>query len=246
MGHRWPVEFLASRGFALATLYAGDVDPDFDDGFGNGVHALEKGERDNTSGGTIAAWAWGLSRALDALQQVDGIDRERVIAVGHSRLGKTALWAAAQDERFFGAIANGSGCLGAALSRRRFGERIADITSRFPHWFCGRCFDYVDAEAELPIDQHMLLALLAPRPLYIASAADDLWADPRGEFLSCLHAQPAFELLGERGLGVDDLPPLNQSIGDRIGYHIRPGKHDLTPADWWHFMAFAERQLKQH
>jgi len=239
----WPVELLLSRGYALATAYCGDIDPDYHDGFGNGIHAACTAERDEHSGGSISAWAWGLSRIYDALAQQAELDARRIAVIGHSRLGKTALWAAAQDERFAMAVSNDSGCLGAALSRRRFGERLQQINEGFPHWFCDRCKDYIEREAELPVDQHELLALIAPRPVYVASAAEDLWADPRGEFLSCLHAGPVYELLGRRGLGVDEPPALNVSVGEHIGYHCKPGPHAITPVDWWHYLAFADRHL---
>ncbi len=249
---RWPVERVTGRGYAVATLYAGQIDPDFDDGFTNGIHALEREPRGPGSGGTIAAWAWGLSRLREATATIEGIDPSRIMAIGHSRMGKAALWAAAEDRRFAGAVSNGSGCLGAALSRRCMGERIADITTRFPHWFCGRCAEYADREHEIPIDQHLLLGLIAPRPLYIASAEQDHWADPEGEFHACVHATAIYRKLGRTGLGLapshdaalPGLPPLNSSIGHEIGYHIRPGHHDITPLDWWHVLNFADRQLK--
>ncbi len=250
---RWPVERITGRGYAVATLYAGEIDPDFDDGFANGIHALERDPRGRGSGGTIAAWAWGLSRLREAMATIEGVDPSRIMAIGHSRMGKAALWAAAEDLDFAGAISSGSGCLGAALSRRCRGERIADITTRFPHWFCGRCADYADREHELPIDQHLLLGLIAPRPLYVASADQDHWADPEGEFLACVHATAIYRKLGRSGLGLDPsddamppaLPPLNRSVGHDVGYHIRPGHHDITPLDWWHVLNFADRQLKR-
>ncbi len=242
---RWPVETILGRGHALLTAYAGDIDPDFDDGFANGIHALETAPRGPRSGGTIAAWAWGLSRVLDWAVTVNRIDSGAVFAIGHSRMGKAALWAAAEDDRFAGAISSGSGCLGAAMSRRCMGERISDITSRFPHWFCRRCAAYAGREHEMPIDQHLLVGLIAPRPVYVASAAQDAWADPEGEFAACVHADAIYRKLGRRGLGTDRPPPLNESVGEGIGYHIRPGAHDLMPADWWHFLDFVERRARR-
>jgi hypothetical protein len=234
---RFAVEMLVSRGYALVTAYVGDMDPDFDDGFHNGIHALlpEDERRAPDAPGALAAWAFGFSRLLDVVQHEPGLDAQRVAAFGHSRLGKTALWAAAEDPRFALAISNESGCGGAALSRRRYGERLLHINRRFPHWFCPAFHAYDEREHELPIDQHQLLALLAPRPLYVASAAGDQWADPKGEELACRFASPAWELAGLRGLAADG--------SGLVGYHQRPGKHDITPRDWWHYLQFADTHL---
>lgn len=241
--HRWPIGLLVDSGFGLATAYYGDIDPDFDDGFKNGVHAIyPKGNDANGDlWGSIATWSWGLSRILDYLQTVDGVNPKQIGVIGHSRLGKTSLWAGATDPRFAVVVSNDSGCGGAALSRRAFGETVKRINTSFPHWFCDKFQEYNGKEASLPIDQHMLISLIAPRPVYIASASEDLWADPTGEFLSGRFAQPVYDLYGLAGLGADVKPAANESIGNHVGYHLREGEHNLLEYDWRQYIAFAKR-----
>ena len=246
--HRWPVEQMLSRGYGMATAYYGDIYADRPDGrAASALAALGRPlgtDLPADEPNAIAAWAWGLSRILDWLVTLPEVDPTKVIVVGHSRLGKAALWAGGCDERFAMVVSNESGCGGAALSRRIFGETVADITRSFPHWFCPAFAAHANREAELPCDQHTLLALVAPRPLYVSSAAADRWADPRGEFLATVAAEPVWKLFGLTGLGTDQWPPIDTPIGKTIGYHVRSGGHDLIDYDWQRFADFADHTLR--
>lgn len=231
--HRWPYETILDRGYAVATFYRNDIDPDWDDSFTNGVHPLfyKKGQTypEMDEWGTIGAWAWGMSRALDYLETDADIDATRVVSIGHSRLGKTAIWAGALDTRFAMVVSNDSGCGGAAISRRAVGETLEVINNAFPHWFCGNFKKYNRNESSLPFDQHELLALIAPRPLCVASADQDLWADPAGEKLAAEEAAKVYEFLGCQK--------------DKVNYHVRPGDHNILEYDWQYYLDMADKYL---
>jgi len=242
----WPVEEAIARGYGMAVFYNADVDPDNFDDFKNGIHGLlDKSVRQGDSWGTIAAWAWGASRCLDYLVTDKDVAGDKVAVVGHSRGGKTALWAGAEDTRFAMVVSNESGCGGAALARRQFGETVGRINTSFPHWFCTNFRKYNDDVDALPVDMHMLLALIAPRALYVDCASDDLWGDPRGSYLALFHAVPVFQLLGINSDIPEAMPPLNmQVMSGSVAYHVREGGHNMLLTDWNWFMDLADVVLK--
>lgn len=243
----WAIEKMLDAGMGLATIYYGEVDPDKND-FTDGIHPfLYKKDQQKPGAnqwGSIAAWSWGLSRALDYLEKDSDIDASKVIVFGHSRLGKTSLWAGAVDQRFAAVISNNSGCGGAALSKRIYGETVWRINNNFPHWFCDNFKNFNNREEMMPFDQHELLALIAPRPLYVASAVEDKWADPKGEFLGAYYALPVYKLYGKKGIPSAEMPAVNQPIVNTLAYHIRTGGHAVTDYDWEQYIQWAKKELK--
>lgn len=239
-----PVEEILDEGFALATFCYLDVAPDEDDGFAGGMAGLySSAVRGPDSWGKIAMWAWAASRVMDVLQTLPELDPARMAVIGHSRLGKTALWCSALDERFALTVCNEPGCSGSAITRGKNGEHIHHILSRFGYWFCDNYRRYADREDEMPFDQHFLLACIAPRLLYNGSAVLDEWSDPDAEFQGCLEADPVYRLLGVPGLDGPSAGypagPVRQAYHEgSIGYHLREGNHFLSRTDWGQAMAY--------
>ena len=239
---RWPLEMIIKRGYAVATMCYQDI---FPDNAGGGPESITTLFPPNTDGNArwqaLGAWAWGSSRIADWVQRQSWAAPEKLALIGHSRQGKAALWAGAQDTRFEVVISNESGCGGAALSKREFGERVGRITTSFPHWFCPSFSQYALREQELPFDQHQLLALIAPRHLYVASAEGDQWSDPRGEYLAAYKVSPVYALYGLKGLPSEQMPALHQPIHHQVAYHIRAGKHDVTDYDWARYLDYCDK-----
>jgi hypothetical protein len=246
----WPAEELIARGYGIAALQVGELAPDDKDRFRDGVirffEGTASGPRPRNAWGALAAWGWGASRAMDYFATEPRIDTAHVAVVGHSRGGKAALWAGAEDERFALIVSNESGEGGAALSRRVYGETLARITESFPHWFAQNYASYAGRVADLPVDQHMLISLIAPRAVYVASADEDLWSDPRGEFLALAAASPVFALWGDPAIRPDQMPPLEHPlVAGRRAYHVRRGTHNLLPYDWARFADFADARWRK-
>ena len=242
----WPAEEVIARGYAVAAFYNGDVDPDQHDNFQNGIHGLLDTNRNSESWGTLAAGAWGASRCLDYLETDKAIAADKVAVIGHSRGGKTALWAGATDERFAMICSNEAGCGGTSLARRKYGETIDRINKAFPHWFCANYKNYSNRENEMPVDMHELMALIAPRALYVAAASEDLWADPKGQYLALYHSLPVYQLYSKNTRLPQDMPALNTPVRNgQVAYHVRDGAHNLTLKDWNFYMNHADRVLKK-
>lgn len=242
----WPIEHVIQRGYALVSIRFRDIAYTHDD-FKNSVHALfyDEGQTQpkKNEWGVIGAWAWALIQLMNYFELNADIDQKRIAVLGHSRMGKAALWAGANDERFRFVISNNSGCGGAALFRRKIGETIQMANDCFPSWYCSNFKQFNNKEFDLPVDQHMLLALVAPRPVYIASGQQDIWADPIGEFLSAKYADPVYKFLETPGLAITSLPEINEPSMNTIGYHIWEGGHRLSLYNWDRYMDFADKFL---
>jgi hypothetical protein len=241
---------LLNAGFGFATVYYGDIDPDFLGGLPYGVRAsyLKPGQTapEPDEWGAIAAWAWGLSRAMDYLETDERVDAKRVAILGVSRLGKTVMWAGAHDPRFALVIASCSGEGGAALSRRNYGETIAHLTAptRYPYQFCANYGKFAEHVDKFPVDAHMLVALMAPRPVLLQTGDKDFWSDPKGEFLAAVAATPVYRLFGKQGLDAGEMPAAGTPILHTIGYYMHAGGHGTIPSDWDQYLRFMQMHLQ--
>ncbi|MEP6755665.1 MAG: acetylxylan esterase [Chthonomonadales bacterium] len=239
----WQIDMALDNGFGVAMVAYGEIEPDANDSWKVGPRGLAK-EPGKGDWGQLATYAWALRRAMDYLQTNPRVDSKRVALTGFSRLGKAALWACAQDERFALVVSNESGAGGAALHKRIFGETTADLNRVFARWFCGNFVKYAGNEADMPYDQHELIALIAPRPVLIISADKDLWSDPKGEFLSGVGADRVYRLVSGEGISQKEWPAAQKLIESRIGYYLRPGPHDVTAEDWRAMITYAQKYLK--
>lgn len=241
---RWCAEYLIDNGFALVTACYHNFYPDDPSMEKESILPLfsdyQKSKGTPEAPQAIAAWAYGLNRIMDYIEQEPSLNPNQVVLTGHSRLGKAALWAGASDCRYAIVVSNNSGCGGAALSKRVYGETIARITTAFPHWFCLNYNQYANKEASMSFDQHQLLALIAPRPLYVASATDDQWADPKGEFLAARETAAVYSLYSLPAITESEQPKPEKPLHTTVGYHLRTGKHDVTLYDWEQYVTFAK------
>ena len=241
----WQVRMVLARGYGLATAYYGDLEPDFKGQRQKSVRALFGDDADAPDAwGAIAAWAWGIHQAVAFLQKEPGVDAKHIAVTGHSRLAKAADWAAATDPQVAALLSTESGKGGQSIQRRELGETVAHLAHNFPYWFCPSYAQWVGRDREIPADGNLLLSLIAPRPLYVASAQGDEWSDPRGEFLAARSASQVYRLLGKRALAPDTaMPPVDTPIGlaGMVAYHMRTGKHDVTAYDWEHYLDFLDQ-----
>lgn len=247
---KFDVEKFISNGIGVALVYYGDIEPDFSKGLPYGIRNVYLGGKKPAGDewGAIAAWAWGLSRAMDYFETDKQIDAKKVIVTGASRLGKTALWTGATDQRFAMVIASVSGESGAALSRRNYGETVAHMTdtSRFFYQFAPNYHEFSNKVDQLPMDAHMLISLMVPRPLLLQTGNTDFWSDPKGEFLAAVAAEPAYKLFGQSGPGNAPYPAAgdNSLIKNTLGYYMHDGGHGVLPGDYDIFLQFIKLHLK--
>ena len=239
----WALEQSIDRGYAVATFYNGDIEPDEPDA-PTGIRQIYSQAKPSTDWGAIAAWAWGLSRAVDYLITDKNIDAKRIAVVGHSRMGKAAMLAGAFDERIALAIPLQAGCGGTSPSRGKIGESVKAINDHFPHWFNAEFKKFNEQPDRLPFDQNCLIALMAPRPVLLANATEDKWANPEGQFQMLQAAEPVYRLLKAGQLDAKQMPETGKLVDSKLGYYIRPGKHSMTKGDWKVFLDFADRQMK--
>ena len=249
LNNGWPIEEILDRGYAFVSIYHQDLVKHNDVDFKNAIQPLFYRDQQSfpaaNEWGVLAACGYGASLAMDYLETDNDVDHNKVAVMGHSKLGKAALWAGARDQRFAISISANSGCAGAALWRRKYGETLQKMCSRFPYWLCANAQKFVGREEDLPVDQHMLLALMAPRPVYVATSVEDGWADPRGEYLAAFHAGEVYELLGKKGVEFLEYPTTATAYLDQeIGFHLRPGGHYIAEYDWQRFMDFADHHFK--
>ncbi|MEY2427871.1 MAG: (4-O-methyl)-D-glucuronate---lignin esterase [Verrucomicrobiota bacterium] len=239
----WPLAEIIRRGYGLATFYSGDIDSDrasVSDGIYQWLAQGDPSKNNPTNRGSLAAWAWGFHRCVDYLVSNPAVDAHRIAALGHSRNGKSALLAAAFDERIGLVFPHQAGCGGSAPSRSKSGESVKAINDEFPHWFNARFKEFNDAPERLPFDQHCLVALCAPRPVLFSNAAGDAWSNPPGQFEVLQAAAPVYRLLGVADLASMQMPPMRQLMPSTLGYYLREGKHSMTVDDWQIFLNFAD------
>ena len=243
----WKIAETLALGYGIAFINYQDIEPDLPGGAGEKFGVRKNFPPPSTNDwGAIGAWAWGASRALDYLQTDKDVNAQQVILFGHSRLGKTVLWAGAQDPRFAAVIANCSGEMGASLSRRDYGETVDDVARHFPYWMAGNFQQFSNHWDNLPLDSHFLISLIAPRPLFLNTGSEDRWGDPHGEFLAARAATPVYELLGKTGISETNFPPLDRALLHDIGFNCHTGKHDVLPTDWDNFLNFADLHFAQN
>ena len=235
----WNLDLAIERGYAVATFYAGDIDPDRADVRG-GIRPFLPKDLDTSS---IACWAWGIHRIVDHLVTLPAIDAKKIVCVGHSRMGKTALLATALDDRIAIGIPHQAGCGGTAPSRGKVGESVKQINDRFPHWFNAEFKKFNGDTTKLPFDQNGLVAICAPRPVLFSNAIEDTWANPDGQFEVLKAADGAYRLMSGEGLGAATPEPISKLLPSRLGYFVRPGKHSMNREDWGAFLDFADKHL---